>query len=75
MFNIASGEKITVKDLAKTIIELTGSSSKIVHLPARAADIVYSEADITKARNMLGWSPKWTLREGLKKTIEFYRKA
>ena len=73
VFNIASGETITIKELAELIIGLAGSQSKVVHRPARVGDIIRSEADISKAKSVLGWSPKCSLREGLEKTIGFYR--
>jgi len=45
---------------------------KLVHAPPRSGDIRHSYADISKARKMLGFEPKTSLREGLTKTIEWY---
>lgn len=73
VFNIASGEKTTIKKLAETIIRLTGSSSKISFQQARLGDIVFSVADISKAKNILKWYPESSLEDGLIKTINFYR--
>jgi UDP-glucose 4-epimerase len=73
IFNIASGEKTTIKLLAETIIKLTKSSSKICYEPARKGDIFYSQADITKAKSLLSWSPKVSLEEGLEETIKYYK--
>ncbi len=74
VFNIGSAVETTIKDLAETIIKLTGSISQIRHEEARAGDIVYSQADTTKARDILGWKPETTLADGLAKTIEYYKK-
>ena len=72
IFNIASSEKTTINQLAKLILKLTNSDSKICYEPARNGDIFYSNADISKATNILGWKPKVSLEEGLKETIAFY---
>lgn len=75
IFNIASGVETTIQNLAETIIELTGSSSKIVHLPARIGDIVYSGADVTKAKEKLGFKAETSLINGLKETISWYKES
>lgn len=74
IFNIGSGVETSIRFLAETIIRLTNSSSKIVHKPKREGDIVYSQADISKAKNILKWESEVSLEEGLKQTIEYYRK-
>lgn len=73
IFNIASGTETTIKKLAETIITLTNSSSKIKYGPAREGDIVYSLADVSKAKNILGWSAQTPLEQGLMKVVDFYR--
>lgn len=73
VFNIGSGVPTMIRDLAERIILLTDSSSKIVHGEPRIGDISYSLADITKAKTVLGWEPKVSLDEGLRRTIEYYR--
>ena len=70
IFNVAWGQRITINDLAKTIIELTDSSSKIIYLPERAGDIKHSMADNAKIVRELGFKPSSTLRDGLLATIE-----
>ncbi len=72
-FNIGSGQSIKLKDLAKLIIKLCNSKSKVVLEKPRYGDLFYSCADITKAKNELNWAPKTDLETGLKKTIEFYK--
>jgi UDP-glucose 4-epimerase len=73
VFNIGSGSETTIKDLAEMIIALTNSTSQIIYLPPRQGDIVYSRADVSKAKNILGWEAKVSLEEGLQKTIGFYQ--
>jgi UDP-glucuronate decarboxylase len=71
--NIGNPTEFTVKQLAEQVIELTGAKSKIVHEPLPADDPVRRQPDITLAKTHLGWEPKMPLREGLKKTIEWFR--
>lgn len=73
IFNIGSGVETTIQNLAETIIELTGSTSKIVHLPARSGDIVYSGADVVKAKEKLAFKAETNLIIGLKETIFWYK--
>lgn len=68
--NIASGNPITINELAEIVIELTGNKSKIKHLEEREGDIKYSFADITKAKGLLGWRPEVGLREGIAEMLE-----
>ncbi|MBT4135048.1 NAD-dependent epimerase/dehydratase family protein [Candidatus Woesearchaeota archaeon] len=73
VFNIGSGQSIKLRDLAKLIIKLCNSESKIILEKPRHGDLFYSCADITKAKNELNWMPKTDLETGLKKTIDFYK--
>lgn len=73
VFNIGSGTSVSINELAEEIIRLTNSSSRIVHVPAREGDIVYSQADVSKAKNVLNWSAQIGLREGLQKTIASFK--
>ena len=72
--NLGNPEEYTILDLAKMIISLTGSKSKIAHKPLPADDPVQRRPDITLAKQKLGWSPKVGVDEGLRKTIEYFRK-
>ena len=72
-FNIASGKSIEIEELAKLIIELTESKSKIVFSKSRPGDVIHSFANVERARSILNFIPKYTLEEGLKETIEWYR--
>lgn len=71
--NIGSVTEVTINALAKSIIDLAGSHSKIIHLDAREDDPYRRSADITKIRKLLGWEPKIPLEVGLAKTIKWVR--
>jgi dTDP-glucose 4,6-dehydratase len=71
--NIGNPAEMTIKQIAETIIEMTGSSSRIVYKPLPVDDPKVRRPDITRARTLLGWEPKVDLREGLTKTIEYFR--
>lgn len=71
--NIGNPGEFTIGELAEIVIELTGSSSEIVHEPLPVDDPTQRQPDITRARELLGWEPKIELREGLAATIEFFR--
>lgn len=73
VFNIGSDREVKILDLARTIISLTGSRSGIKFLPPRVDDPPRRAADITKARRRLGWEPRVSLEEGLRKTVEWFR--
>jgi len=71
--NIGNPVEMTIKQIAETIIRMTGSSSKIVYRPLPTDDPKQRRPDITRARTLLGWEPKVQLEEGLVKTIEYFR--
>lgn len=68
VYNVANGGRITINDLAKEIIRLTGSKSEIVHLPERPGDIRHSTASPEKLR-ALGFAPSWKFDAALAATI------
>jgi dTDP-glucose 4,6-dehydratase len=68
--NVGNPDEFTLLELAETIKELTGSSSEIVYEALPVDDPKQRKPDITLARELLGWSPEVTLREGLQRTIE-----
>lgn len=68
VYNVANGGKITINDLAREIIRLTGSKSEIVHLPERPGDIRHSTASPEKLRS-LGFTPSWKFDAALAATI------
>lgn len=73
--NIACGEQITLNDLAFFIRGLIGKGPDPTYGPARAGDVRDSLADISLARQLLGYTPLVEVREGLKKTVEWYRRV
>lgn len=70
--NIGNPNEITIVNLAKTVIDMTNSESKIITLPLPCDDPTRRCPDITKAINLLGWRPSVTLRDGLQKTISYF---
>ena len=71
--NIGNPGEFTIKQLAELAIELTGSRSRIAYMPLPQDDPAQRQPDITLARTRLGWEPKVPLREGLAKTIAYFR--
>lgn len=61
-----------MKNLAKEIINLTESKSKIIYLPLPSDDPVTRIPDISRAENVLGWSPNIDRKEGLERTIKYF---
>ena len=71
--NIGNPTEMTIRQLAETIIAITGSKSRIVERPLPVDDPKVRQPDITRARTLLGWEPKVGLDEGLKRTIEYFK--
>lgn len=71
--NIGNPVEITLNQLAKIIIKLTGSRSKIIYKPLPVDDPRVRRPDITKAKRILKWSPEISLDEGLLKTIKYFK--
>jgi UDP-glucuronate decarboxylase len=71
--NLGNPGEFTILQLAEMVKELTGSHSKLVFLPLPADDPLQRQPDITLARKRLGWEPTVSLREGLIKTIQWFR--
>ena len=69
--NIGNPAEIAVRDLAKLIIELTGSSSKLTFAPLPSDDPMQRRPDVGLANRLFGWQPSMQLEEGLRKTIEY----
>ena len=73
--NLGNPEEYTVLELAKKIIQITNSKSKIVFLPLPADDPTRRKPDISKANKILSWQPKVSLKNGLLKTISYFRQV
>ncbi len=71
--NIGNPEEISLLDIAKEVIELTGSKSKIIYESLPVDDPKVRQPDITRARTILGYEPKVHRKEGLKLTLEYFR--
>jgi len=71
--NLGNPEELTISELAKTIIEITGSQSKIINEPLPTDDPKMRRPDISKAQSLLGWKPKVMLEAGLRKTIDWFK--
>ncbi|MCK5300048.1 MAG: SDR family oxidoreductase, partial [Candidatus Aenigmarchaeota archaeon] len=71
--NMGNPSENTIIDLAKLVVKLTGSKSKLIRKPLPEDDPVQRCPDISKAKKYLEWSPKVKLEDGLEKTIEYFR--
>ncbi len=72
--NIGNPDEYTILDFAKKIVGMTGSKSEIVYKPLPSDDPTQRMPDITLASEKLGWRPKVSVDEGLKRTIEYFKK-
>ncbi len=71
--NIGSPEEFTVSELAQIVVEVTGSSSPLQYRPLPVDDPRRRRPDTNRAREILGWEPVVTLREGVKRTAEYFQ--
>ncbi|MGD2215951.1 MAG: SDR family oxidoreductase [Gemmatimonadales bacterium] len=70
--NVGNPTEFTVSQLAELVVELTGSPAGVVYEPLPEDDPKVRQPDISLARELLGWEPKIEVREGLKRTIEYF---
>ena len=73
VINVATGGRISLNELFQTIRNLVGGDIEPIYAEPRAGDVRDSQADITKARRLLGYEPKATFEEGLARTVAWYR--
>jgi dTDP-glucose 4,6-dehydratase len=71
--NIGNPHELTIEQIARTIISLVGSASRIVYRPLPQDDPKQRQPDITRARTLLGWQPQVGLEEGLAKTVGYFK--
>jgi dTDP-glucose 4,6-dehydratase len=71
--NLGNPLEMTVAEIARVILRLTGSSSRIEHRPLPVDDPRMRQPDISRARRLLGWMPQVSLEEGLRNTIQYFR--
>jgi nucleoside-diphosphate-sugar epimerase len=75
IINVATGSRISLNQLFEEMRKLVGADIKPVYAEARRGDVRDSQADITKARELLGYEPTVTFEDGLSKTVDWYRSA
>jgi len=73
--NIGNPNEFTILECAREVLKVTGSNSEIIYHPLPPDDPKQRQPDITKARQLLGWEPKIQLAEGLKLSLEYFKKA
>jgi UDP-glucuronate decarboxylase len=71
--NLGNPGEFSILELAEKVLALTGSGSKILHVPLPEDDPVQRQPDITRAKEILGWRPLVTLDEGLPRTVAFFQ--
>lgn len=75
VFNIGSGRRTSLNELVKLLSETIGKKARIKHTEAKQGDVRNTLADITKARTILGYNPKVSLKDSLNEFVEWYSKA
>ena len=73
MMNVATGSRISLNELFGTLRSLTGRDVNPSYGPSRAGDVRDSQADISRARQLLGYEPIVSFEEGLRRTVDWYR--
>jgi dTDP-glucose 4,6-dehydratase len=71
--NLGNPHEVTIEEIARTIVRLVGSTSRIVYRPLPVDDPKQRQPDITRARTLLGWEPTVGLEEGLRKSIDYFK--
>lgn len=72
-FNIAYGDRKYLIDIYNDICKVLGKNIEPIFGPERPGDIKHSNADITKARKMLGYDPDWSFERGIRAAVEWYK--
>ena len=72
--NLGNPNEFSIKELASTIVDLTGARSSVVHRPLPQDDPRQRQPDISKAQELLAWAPRTALKTGLKQTITYFEK-
>ena len=75
VMNISAGRAVQVNQLLKTLGKILGRSASPIYAPPRPGDVRHSYADVTKACQLIGFEAKFTLEEGLEKTVAWFRRA
>ena len=72
IFNLGGHEVITINELISTLEAIIGKKANVIHHPQHPADMMTSHADVTKAKEFLGWDPQVPLNEGIEQTVQWY---
>ncbi len=72
-FNIASGNRISVNDLVKVLGEVIGKEPDIRHIESQQGDVSHTGADITRAKEILGYAPEYSIEEGVRKHVDWFK--
>jgi nucleoside-diphosphate-sugar epimerase len=75
MMNVATGGRISLNELLATLCGILGVSTRAIYREARAGDVRDSQADISRAKRLTGYEPTVDLREGLERTLAWYKSA
>jgi UDP-glucose 4-epimerase len=75
VYNVGTGRSVTVLDLIAALNKILGTSLTAKHGPSRAGDVRHSRADISRARQDLGYEPLVSFEEGLRRTLDWYRES
>jgi nucleoside-diphosphate-sugar epimerase len=73
MVNLGCGGRYSLNELVAMLNRILGASIQPVYEPARVGDVKHSQADVAAARTILGYTPRYSLEAGLRKTVEWYR--
>ena len=73
VLHLASEKETTINELARLILDIVGSDVEVVHQPKRPGEVERNFARADRARELLGWEPQLSLREGMMKTVEWFR--
>jgi len=72
IFNLGGHEVITINELISSLELVIGKKANVIHHPQHPADMMTSHADVTKAKETLGWDPRVSLNEGIEQTVQWY---
>ncbi len=72
VINLGSDHPIVLNDALRLVEELVGAKARVVHRPRHEADVQATRADITRARTLLGWSPRYEFRDGVTQLVSWY---
>jgi nucleoside-diphosphate-sugar epimerase len=73
VFNLGSGSTVTINDLAKAMIDISGINTKIIFAPERPADVKHCKANAEKAKQILGFNPSVELIKGLEEYMKWFK--